>query len=144
MKTISSSFTSFLKYWLLPLWTLFVIGLYFFLKDSVLFQFEAVQYFILWLTVDVIIFWNMFSIKEISIDDKQLYVTGFKSKEVIPFSDVEYVSGSRFAYPEQVWFRLKDKRIIVFLPKMCFSILQFNRHPMVEELADLCGLEDCW
>ena len=106
MKTISSSLTSFLKYWLLPLWTLFVIGLYILLKDSEQFQFEAMEYFVLWLTVDVVIFWNMFSIKEVSIDDKQLYVTGFKSKEVIPFSDVEYVSGSRFHYPEQVWFRV--------------------------------------
>lgn len=144
MKTISSSLTSFLKYWLLPLWTLLVIGLYFFFKDSEHFSFEPMQYFIIWITADVVIFWNMFSIKDVSVDDKQLYVSGFKSKEVIPLSEVEYVSGSRFVLPEKVWFRTKDKRMIVFLPKVRFSLFQYNRHPTVEALADMCGLEDDW
>jgi len=133
-----------MKFWLLPLWTFFVIGLYFMFKDTELFEYEAMHYFILWITVDVVIFWNMFSIKEVKIDDKQLYVSGFKNTEVIPLSEVEYVSGSRFAFPEQVWFRTKDKRIIVFMAKVRFSLFQFNRHPMVEELSDRCGLEDCW
>ncbi|PWQ93265.1 hypothetical protein [Leucothrix pacifica] len=86
----------------------------------------------------------MFSIKEVSIDEekKQIHVSNFKETKVYSFSDVEYVSGSRFAIPEQVWFRTKDKKITVFMPKVRFSVFQFYRHPMVEELADLCGLED--
>lgn len=119
-----------------------MIVLYLTLKNSALFELEAVEYFIVWLTVNVAIFWNMFSLKKISIDEKQIYVTGYKHTEAIPFSEVEYVSGSRFAFPEQAWFRTKDKRLIVFMPKVRFSLFQFHHHPIVEELADLCGLDD--
>ena len=121
-----------------------MIGLYLIMKNSALFEFEAIEYFLVWLTIDVVIFFNMFSIKQVSIDEEQklIQVSSYKKTEVIPFSDVEYVSGSRFLMPEQVWFRIKDKRIIVFMAKLRFSIFQYHRHPMVEELADLCGLDD--
>jgi len=34
--------------------------------------------------------------------------------------------------------------IIVFMAKVRFSIFQYHRHLMVEELAQIYGLEDCW
>lgn len=142
MKTLSSSLTFFMKFCLLPLWTLFVLVLYYLLKDSQWLELETMHYIVLWITINVVIFFNMFSIKTVSIDDKQIYVSGLRHTEVIPFTEVEYVSGSRFGFPEQVWFRTKDKRIFVFMAKVRFSIFQFHRHPMVEELAYLCGLED--
>ncbi|PWQ97767.1 hypothetical protein [Leucothrix arctica] len=142
MKTISSSLTCFFKYYLFPLWTLAVLGLYLMLKDNENFELEGVHFFVVWLLVNIPIFWHTFTLKKVSIDDKQLYVSGYRSTEVILFSDIEYVSGSRFAFPEEVWFRTIDKKTIVFMPKVRFSIFQFQKHPMVEELADKFGLDD--
>ena len=123
-----------------------MIALYFLMKKSELFDLEAIHYLIIWLTLNIAIFWGMFSIKQVSIDadNKQLQVSGLTKTELIPFSEVEYVSGSRFAVPEQVWFRTRDKRTIIFTAKMRFVIIPFKRHPMVKELSNTCGVEESW
>jgi len=87
MKTISSSLTYFMKYYLIPVWTLIALALYFLLKDLDFLELEAIHYFILWLTIDVVIFFNMFSIKEVSIDEekKQIHVSNLRKQRCIRF-----------------------------------------------------------
>ena len=119
-----------------------MIALYFLMKKSELFDLEAIHYLIIWLTLNVAIVWGMFTIKQVSVDveNKQIQVSGFRKTELIPFSEVEYVSGSRFTVPEQVWFRTRDKKTTVFMAKMRFVLIPFKRHPMVKELAKTCGI----
>jgi len=131
-----------MKFWLLPLWTILVIALYFLFENTAPFDFGATHYFALWLGVAIVILSNVYAMKQVSIHGEQIHVSDFKETKIIPLSDVEYVSGSRFAMPELVWFRTKNKKIIVFMAKQRFSIFQFHRHPVVEELAELCGLDD--
>jgi hypothetical protein len=145
MKNLSSSLTYFVKYFSLIIWTPLVIIVYFVLLETEL----AVEYSsagLVWLFGCIAIYFNFSRITKVEVDERNIHVSTFFKSETIPFTAVKSVSGSRFVYPEMVWFVLKERssfgKIITFMPKQRFSLLQYHHHPTVEYLADLCGLDD--
>jgi hypothetical protein len=88
----------------------------------------------------VFFYWCCMRLKKVSLKDNVLIVSNFSKEIVIPFCDVDRVSGSIMMHPELVWLHLRRPTDlgtkIVFTPRgRWFS--GFTPHPIVNELQKL-------
>lgn len=86
-------------------------------------------------------YWVFFPLKNISIADEGLVVTGIKKKIVVRFVDIERVSRSVLQNPETIFLHLKSDsdfgRRISFMPEVRFW--RFSEHPTYVELQRIVG-----
>jgi hypothetical protein len=87
----------------------------------------------------LLFFWP---IKKILIDDRNLYITDWRTDATIPLTEIDRVSEFVFSEPRRVTIHLRNPSVfgrkIAFLATYrAFSF--FRSHPIVSELNELAG-----
>jgi len=97
-----------------------------------------------WVIGSAFILWACAGLKQVRIDERQLFVSNYLRELCIPFSAVREVSQNRWLNirPITIYFRdtteFGDRA--TFMPKMRFAIRFWHVDPVVDELKRLAGL----
>ena len=93
-----------------------------------------------WVMMSAIFYWTGIRLKDVSVDDRFLYVSNYLKEIVLPLSEIRDVTENVWINTHPVTIHLRspsefgDK--IVFMPKTRVFAF-FSSHPVVEELKHL-------
>ena len=97
-------------------------------------------FFMGWLIFSVIIYRTCCRLKRVERQGNILSISNYFQQTEVPLSDVESVSGTILGNPEFIWIKFRQPTIfgskIIFMPKMRFFSLHFDRHPLVAQLNE--------
>jgi hypothetical protein len=95
------------------------------------------MFLIIWLVTSAVLFWIAFRLKQVSIDDRWLYVSNYRTEIQIPFSGIDKVTQTFLTNPKMVTIILSSPSAfgskITFAPKVRF-LDPLRSHPVVDEL----------
>ena len=106
----------------------------------------ALGFVFAWIAGSAFLYWSCIRLKEVSVNDRQLYVSNYRKEITIPLTEISDVT-------ENVWLNIHPVTIhlsspsefgskIVFMPTYRYFVF-FGSHPVVDELKKISGLTSC-
>lgn len=138
-RQISSRFTFYYKFALVPLTVLSCIFFWVVTKPADGIG-SLIPFIAFWIVMFSFWFWMSLGLKKVSVDDRNLYVSNYRTEITIPLTEVSDVREFLLSEPRRVTIYLRSPTVfgskIVFLATYrAFAFL--SPHPIVDELIQM-------
>lgn len=137
-RRISSSLTFFYKFASFPLVAVWLI--FFALFGAIDDPGGAIPFAVFGLMIAGFWIWMSWKLKKVSIDDRNLYVSNYRTEVTVPITDIEDVREFLLSEPRRVTIYLKQptefgSKIVFLATYRAFAFL--SPHPIVDELIQM-------
>ena len=139
-RTISSSMTFFFKFVFSTVW---ILGFGLPIIIGVIQGMAIIGYIplgILLIIGMIFIYWGCIRLKNVDIDNENVYISNFYKEIIVPFKRINKIYENKWVSTQPVWIYFKESTefgaAIMFMPKV-FVAIPFCSHPIVKELRTL-------